>query len=296
MKRLTGIGLGWRRALAQFVIERRSLGFVEVLAEDVPEKGPLPVSLAALKDRGCSFAVHSVSVSLGSAEGLDERALHHLAAVSERLGAKVASEHVSFVRAGGRESGHLLPVPFTSVALEVLVENVRTAQRVLPVPFAVENVATLVRWPDPECTEAEFLRRLLDATGCGFLLDLSNLYANTLNFGGDAIAELATLPLERVAYVHVAGGVRHGRLYHDTHAHPLPVETMALVRALRRRGCEAGVMLERDDRFPPIAELEAELDAIATAAGEVDPARLETRSAATKPEVDAETGGTRDAA
>lgn len=271
MNRLTGIGLGWRRPLAQFILDRRSLGFVEVLAEDVPEKGALPGSLAALKDRGCSFAVHSVSVSLGSADGLDERALHHLAAVSERLGATVASEHVSFVRAGGRESGHLLPLPFNAAALEVLVENVREAQRVIPVPFAVENVATLVRWPDPECTEAEFLRRLVDATGCGFLLDLSNLYANALNFGGNAIAQLEALPLERVAYVHVAGGVQHGRLYHDTHAHPLPVETMALVRALRRNGCEAGIMLERDDRFPPIAELEAELDAIGSAAAKVPP-------------------------
>lgn len=270
---LHGLGLGWRRPLAHFIAQRPSIGFVEVLAEDVPSQGPLPASLEALKDRGCRFAVHSVSVSLGSAEGLDERALDHLATVSARLGAVVASEHVSFTRANGLESGHLLPLPRSGAALEVLVESVRRAQRTVPVPFAVENVATLVRWPDPEWTEAEFLRRLLDATGCGLLLDVSNLYANARNFGEDAAAQLAQLPLDRVAYVHVAGGVQRGRHYHDTHAHALPPEVLALVRALRRLGCGAGVLLERDDRFPPPEELQAELTALQEACAVDEPAR-----------------------
>lgn len=236
-----------------------------MLAEDVPSAGPLPASLAALKDRGCAFAVHSVSVSLGSAEGLDQRALHHLASVCERLGATVASEHVSFVRAGGRESGHLLPMPFTNEAVEVLVENVKLAKRTVPVPFAVENVAALLQWPGATWSEPEFLRRVVEGADCGLLLDVSNLYANARNFGGDASAALSAFPLERVKYLHVAGGVQRGRLYHDTHAHPLPLEVVALVKRVRALGCHAGVLLERDDRYPPDEELDAELRALAEA-------------------------------
>ncbi len=236
-----------------------------MLAEDVPTAGPLPASLAALKDRGCAFAVHSVSVSLGSAEGLDQRALQHLATVCERLGATVASEHVSFVRAGGLESGHLLPMPFTTEAVEVLVENVKLAKETVPVPFAVENVAALLQWPGATWSEPEFVRRVVEGADCGLLLDVSNLYANARNFGGDALVALAAFPLERVKYLHVAGGVQRGRLYHDTHAHPLPLEVVALVKRVRALGCQAGVLLERDDRYPPEEELDAELQALAEA-------------------------------
>jgi uncharacterized protein (UPF0276 family) len=233
-----------------------------VLAEDVSEQGELPASLALLRDRGVAIAVHSVSVSLGSADGLDERALHHLAAVCARLGATVASEHVCFVRAGGLESGHLLPLPFTAEARDVLVENLALAKRTLPVPLAVENVAALVEWPGAEWSEGRFLREVLERADCALLLDLSNLFANAKNFGGDPRQVLAELPLERVAYVHVAGGVQRGRHYFDTHAHPLPLEVLPLVKHVRERGCLAGLLLERDDRFPPADELEAELRAL----------------------------------
>jgi hypothetical protein len=169
---------------------------------------------------------------------------------------------VSFVRTGGLESGQLLPVALSELSLEVLIENVKHAKRVLPVPFAVENVATLLRWPSPSLSEPEFLRRLCEGADCGFLLDLSNLDANARNFGFDAQEELLRLPLERVAYLHVAGGIERGGLYHDTHAHPLPAEAVALLRSVRRRGVCAGVLLERDDRFPPMAALDAELRAL----------------------------------
>ncbi len=205
---------------------------------------------------------------MGSVGGPELRALEHLAAVSSKLGAAVASDHACYVRAEGLESGHLLPMPFSEEGLAVLVENVQLAQRTVPVPFAVENIAALVKWPGATWSEGEFLRRLVEATGCGLVLDLANLHANAINFGGPPIDVLRALPLERVAYVHVAGGVRRERRYHDTHAHPLPDEVVALVRTLRALGCEAGVLLERDDRFPPPEALDAELATLTAALAE----------------------------
>jgi hypothetical protein len=238
---------------------------VEVLAEHLNPTAPLPAPLMRLRERGVPLVLHAVSLGLGGAEPPDPRRLDTLARLAERLGAVCVSEHVAFVRAEGIESGHLLPVPRADEALELLAENVRLAQAALPVPLALENIATLFDWPEPTRTEAEFLAGLLSRTSALLLLDVANLYANALNLGTDAAAVLASVPRERLAYVHVAGGVRRGGLYHDTHAHPVPTGPLDLLEALVARLGPVPALLERDDHFPPPDELTAELRAIEAA-------------------------------
>jgi uncharacterized protein len=262
---LAGVGIGWREELAGFAERRQGLGFVEVVAESLQADRPLPAGLEALARRGVPVVPHGVKLSLGSAEPPDPARVGHLAALAERLEAPLVSEHVAFVRAGGLEAGHLLPVPRTRDALAVLAANVRQAQAELPVPLALEHVAALLEWPAPELDEAAFLTELLDRTGALLLLDVANLYANARNGGGDPLAFLDALPLDRVAYVHVAGGTERDGLYHDTHAHPTPAAVLELVAELCARTEPPGVMLERDDAYPPEPELAAELDAIAAA-------------------------------
>ena len=262
---LTGVGIGWRPELAGFAERRHGLGFAEVVAESLHDDQPLPAGLADLLERGVPVIPHGVRLSLGSAEVPDPARVGHLAALAERLGAPLVSEHLAFVRAGGLEAGHLLPVPRTREALDVLTGNVRLAQAELGVPLALEHVAALLEWPAPELDEAAFLTEVLERTGALLLLDLANLHANARNHGGDPLAFLDALPLERIAYVHVAGGVERDGLYHDTHAHPTPPAVLELVAELCSRRDPPGVMLERDDAYPPEAELAAELDAIAAA-------------------------------
>jgi hypothetical protein len=257
-----GLGIGWRPELAHFIDRHPGLGFVELLAEDFDPRRPLPLALEGLRERGVTFVVHGISLSLGGAEPPDPRRVDHLARLAERVGAVLVSDHVCFVRAGGLESGHLLPVPRTREMLEVLVENVQLARAALPVPLALENIATLVEWPSPELDEASLIAELLERTDTLLLLDLANLYANARNHGWEPLGWLERLPLERLAYVHMAGGVEHRGRYHDTHAHPLPREPLELLAALCERTRPPGVLLERDDHFPPDAELAAELDAI----------------------------------
>jgi uncharacterized protein (UPF0276 family) len=262
-----GVGIGWRPPIAHVVGSLPDLRFVEVVAESIPGGTAVPPALAALRDRGVAVVPHGIRLSLGSAQPPDRGRLRHLAACAQSLGAPLVSEHVAFVRAGGTEAGHLLPVPRTREALDVLVANVRLAQAELPVPLALENIAALLDWPDPELSEVDFLTELLDRTGALLLLDLANLYANARNGGYDPVPVLAALPLERLAYVHVAGGVQRGPLYHDTHAHPVPAGVLDLVTELCRRHEPPGLLLERDDAYPPADGLAAELAAIAAAAG-----------------------------
>jgi uncharacterized protein len=257
-----GLGIGWRPAVASLVLDRRDLGFVEILVEAHPPDRPLPRTLVEVLRRGLEIVPHGVGLSLGGTDPPDPARLDRLAALAERVRAPLVSEHVAFVRSGGLDAGHLLPVPRTRVALEILVENVRTAVERLPVPLALEPIATLFDWPDPELSESAFLGELLDRTGALLLLDVANVHANAHNHGSDARRFLAELPLDRIAYVHVAGGIERGGRYHDTHAHPLRDPVLELLEVLSALQPLPGVMLERDDDFPVSSELHGELDAI----------------------------------
>jgi uncharacterized protein (UPF0276 family) len=261
-----GVGIGWRPDIAGFVAELPGLRFAEVVAESVHAGHP-PEGLLALRDRGVTVVPHGVRLSLGGAEPVDPHRVAHLAACADLLGAPLVSEHVAFVRAGGVEAGHLLPVPRTRAALAALTDNIARTCAELPVPLALEPIAALFDWPDAEYDEAGFLTELLERTDAMLLLDVANVYANARNRGEDPLALLDRLPLERIAYVHVAGGAEHEGLYHDTHTDAVPAEVLALVRELCARRRPPGLLLERDGRYPPAGELRDELDALAAASG-----------------------------
>ncbi|MFI8828505.1 DUF692 family multinuclear iron-containing protein [Streptomyces sp. NPDC053431] len=269
MKEL-GIGIGWRPEIADAVEALPGVDWVEVVSENVCA-GHLPDSLRRLRARGVTVVPHGVSLGLGGADRPDAGRLAALAEKATALGAPLVTEHIAFVRAGGPltatpllEAGHLLPVPRTRDALDVLCENVRIAQDALPVPLALENIAALISWPGEELTEGQFLSELVERTGVRLLIDVANLHTNHVNRGEDPAEALSSLPVEALAYVHVAGGLERDGVWHDTHAHPVPRPVLDILADLASRVSPPGVLLERDDRFPAPEELAAELATIRT--------------------------------
>ncbi|MGW3630821.1 DUF692 domain-containing protein [Streptomyces sp. NPDC005122] len=263
-----GTGIGWRPEIAEAVEHMPGVDWVEAVSENLCP-GHLPESLRRLRERGVTVVPHGVSLGLGGADRPDESRLAALAERAEMLGAPLVTEHIAFVRAGGAltaspslEAGHLLPVPRTRDALDVLCENVRIAQAALPVPLAVENIAALLCWPGEEMTEGQFLYDLADRTGVRLLIDVANLHTNHVNRGEDPAKALDELPVEAIAYVHVAGGVERDGVWHDSHAHPVPRPVLDILADLVSRVTPPGVLLERDENFPEPAELERELAAI----------------------------------
>ncbi|MBU9763288.1 DUF692 domain-containing protein [Mycobacterium sp. TNTM28] len=264
---LGDIGLGWRREIAG-VIDDLTPGFCEVIAESVPIRRRRARPDARLTALAAKVPVipHGVALSLGGVDPVQPARIARLAACAAALESPLVSEHIAFVRAGGVEAGHLLPVPRTGEALDVLARNIKRTTEQLGVPLAVENIAAFVEWPESDLSDSEFLTELVERTGVLLVLDVANVYANARNRGLDPQRELARLPVERVAYSHVAGGRQGDGFYHDTHTDPTPPDVLELVTALRER-VDTPVMLERDGRYPPAAELFDELDSIATAAG-----------------------------
>ncbi|MFC9797277.1 DUF692 family multinuclear iron-containing protein [Streptomyces sp. NPDC127584] len=265
-----GIGIGWRPEIAEAVEGLSGIDWVEVVAENICADH-LPDSLTRLRERGVTVVPHGVSLGLGGADRPDPARLAALGEKAVALGAPLVTEHIAFVRAGGPltatpqlEAGHLLPVPRTRDALDVLCENVRIAQDALPVPLALENIAALVAWPGEEMSEGRFLAELVERTGVRLLIDVANLHTNRVNRGEDPARALSELPVEAIAYVHVAGGVERDGVWHDTHAHPVPGAVLDILADLASRVAPPGVLLERDDDFPPAEELAGELRAIRT--------------------------------
>ncbi|MFI2415400.1 DUF692 domain-containing protein [Streptomyces sp. NPDC018947] len=281
MERL-GTGIGWRPEIADVVERMPGIDWVEAVAENVCP-GHLPESLTRLRERGVTVVPHGVSLGLGGAERPDPERLAALAERAEVLGSPLVTEHIAFVRAGGPlsasprlEAGHLLPVPRTRDALDVLCENVRIAQDALPVPLAVENIAALLSWPGEEMTEAQFLYELVERTGVRLLIDVANLHTNHVNRGEDPADALAGLPVEAIAYVHVAGGFERDGVWHDSHAHPVPRPVLDILTDLASRVAPPGVLLERDENFPGGDELAGEVEAVRAA---VEKGRASARGA-----------------
>ncbi|WP_237535388.1 DUF692 domain-containing protein [Streptomyces sp. SID3343] len=261
----TAVGIGWRSEIDLTIERLDGVDFVEVVAENIC-LDHVPESLRVLRARGVEVIPHGVGLGLAGADRPDPVRLAHLAAVATALDSPLVSEHLAFVRAGGMEAGHLLPGPRTWDALDLVAENVRIAQDLLPVPLALENPATLLAWPDDELSQSEFLTELVERTGVRLLVDVANLHTERVNHALDPAKALAALPLEAVAYVHVAGGLEVDGLWHDTHAHPVTAPVLEVLDMLCALHRPPRILLERDANFPSTAELAAELSAIRTIA------------------------------
>jgi uncharacterized protein (UPF0276 family) len=260
------VGLGWRPELSgDLLAHPDAASFLEVTAEALGTRQSLREASAL--SEAWPVVVHGVTASLGSADGLDVERTRRLAEVARRVRAPFVSEHVAFVRAGGVSIGHLTGLPFTREAVGVVARNVARARRLLPdVPLLLENVAWSFRWAEDAMDEGDFHAEVAAATGCDLLLDIANLYANARNAGRDAAELLARYPLERVAMMHVAGGVLDRGFYYDTHAHPVPAAVIDLAARVFAVAPEVPICIERDTAFPPFEELLAEIASLASLA------------------------------
>lgn len=260
-----GAGYSYRRAYrAQTFAHRERIGMLEIVAEHFMH--PATRDEFALLADHFPLVPHGLGMSLGSADGLDDAYVERFAAVVASARAPWWSDHVAFTRAGGIDIGHLAPLPWTREALDVLERNVAHARRRIArvvgrdVPVVLENIAAPMRWPDAEMSESDFLCELVARTGCGLLLDVENLHANALNFGEDPRAVLAALPRDAVVQLHVAGGAYAGETYLDSHAYPVNDAVWELAAEACERFAIRAIVVERDERMPPFAELLGEIE------------------------------------
>jgi uncharacterized protein (UPF0276 family) len=255
-----GVGLGYREPFrADLFLRRQDVDFLEITADHYFDARPYKERELDLLAGHFTLIPHGLDLSLGSAEGPDFSYLKKLARLVERLNPPWWSEHLAFTHAGGIAIGHLAPVPYTREAVAVFARNVARVRDFIATPLILENITYLLNVPGGTLDEAAFISAVLQETGCGLLLDVTNLHLNAANHGYDVDDFLARIPLERVVQLHFVGGHRHGRVWIDSHSHPTPDDIWTVMEKVLARAPVCGAILERDENFPPFSELVAEL-------------------------------------
>lgn len=266
------VGLGLRRALLDELRKAPAgdFDFLEVAPENwIGIGGAHGAALHGLAER-YPLSCHGLSLSLGGPAPLDLAFLAQVRDFLERFNVPMYSEHLSYCG----DEGHLydlLPLPFTEEAVHHVAARIRQAQDVLGRRLAVENVSYYAA-PQQDMTELEFTRAVLHEADCDLLLDVNNVYVNSVNHGFDPQAFLAGLAPERVVGMHVAGHYDESdTLKIDSHGAPVkPLVWALLAQAYARFGVQP-TLLERDFNFPPYAVLVAELQTIRRLQDQAEP-------------------------
>jgi uncharacterized protein (UPF0276 family) len=257
----TGIGL---RAphLEEVAAGAAAVAWVEVHPENYLGGGPAGAALLSIR-RDRPVSLHGVGLSLGSAEGIDQRHLARVKALALRVEPFLVSEHLSWGASGGAYLNDLLPLPYTEEALAIVARNVLRVQEALRRPILIENPSRYLSWRHSAMPEAAFLAELVRSTGCGILCDVNNLYVTQRNCGADALAWLDAIPADAVGELHLAGHARNpleagGEILIDDHGAAVAEPVWQLFAQAARRFPQAPALIERDTNIPELAALAAE--------------------------------------
>ena len=256
----SGFGLGLRKPhYSEFLDHQVAVDFVEIISENFMVDGGRPRDILRRVRERYPVAMHGVSMSIGSADGLDRAYLARLKALADEIEPLFISDHLSWSRIDAFNSHDLLPLPYTEEALELVCDNIAVAQDTLDRAMLIENPSSYIDFDESTMTEWQFLDAMCARSGCGLLLDVNNIYVSASNHGFDAIDYLDGLPADRVRQIHLAGHSQGEELLIDTHDQPVPHPVWQLYEHAVRLVGPVATMIERDDNIPPLTELLAEL-------------------------------------
>ncbi|WP_077732559.1 MULTISPECIES: HvfB family MNIO-type RiPP peptide maturase [unclassified Methylocaldum] len=260
---IQGAGLGLRRAFIGPLTEHppESVDFYEIAPENwMRIGGKLGKQLRTLTER-FPFVCHGLSLSLGGPAPLDEEFLTELKTFLDRHHIRLYSEHLSYCG----DDGHLydlMPIPFTEEAVKYTAERIIRTQEILERRIAIENISYYAA-PGKELEEIDFLNAVLEEADCDLLLDINNIYVNSVNHGYDAEAFLSAIPAHRIAYAHVAGHyVEAVDFLVDTHGATVIDPVWRLLSMAYEKFGVFPTLLERDFNIPPLSELLSEVQRI----------------------------------
>lgn len=260
-----GAGLGLRRSMIGETLPDESVDFLEVAPENwIGVGGRFGRWFRAYTER-FPFVIHGLSLSIGAPAPLDLELVKSVKQFMREHSIRCYSEHLSYCS----DHGHLydlLPIPFTFDAVTYVAERIRTVQDILEQRIAMENVSYYAA-PKvngrQEMTELEFLNAVLEEADCDLLLDVNNIYVNSINHRYDPLEFLRGLPAERIRYAHVAGHFDEAEdLKVDTHGAPVIDPVWQLLEQACAIHGPVPTLLERDFNIPPLPELLREVEKI----------------------------------
>lgn len=256
-----GFGLGLRTEYFESVLaDRPAVDWFEITSENFMVPGGKPRHyLEQIRSR-YPLVMHGVSLSIGSVEPLDFDYLRRLRQLAREIEPAWVSDHLCWTGIDSINSHDLLPLPYNEEAIAHVVSRVHAVQEFLGQQILLENLSSYVEFRASDMPEWEFVAQVARRSGCRILLDVNNIQVSARNHGWNPNDYLDGIPGDAVWQIHLAGHSDYGDYCIDTHDHDVPAEVWSLYESAIRRFGAVSTMIERDDQFPPLAELVSELN------------------------------------
>jgi len=255
-----GFGLGLRPAYFESVLaESPEVDWFEITSENFMVAGGKPRHYLERIRARYPLVMHGVSLSIGSVDPLDYDYLRGLRQLARDIEPAWISDHLCWTGVDGINSHDLLPLAYDEEAIAHVVGRVQEVQDFLGREILLENLSTYVEFSNSAMPEWEFIAQIARRSGCRILLDVNNIQVSARNHGFNPLDYIDGIPGDRVWQIHLAGHSDYGDYCIDTHDHAVPAEVWSLYESSIRRFGAISTMIERDDDFPPLAELVDEL-------------------------------------
>lgn len=239
------------------------VGFFEVHAENyLVAGGPMHHHLTRIRER-YPLSIHGVGLSIGGEEPMDKHHIEAVAQLLDRYQPAMFSEHLAWSSHGGVFFNDLLPLPYNLPTLQRVCDHIDQLQTRLGRRLLLENPSTYVEFTASTWSEGDFLREVIQRTGCGLLLDVNNVYVSSVNHGRDPVRSLQQLPWHATGEIHLAGFAEDldaagDRLLIDSHGAPIAEAVWSLYDAALALTGPRPTLIERDNDLPAFEVLQAE--------------------------------------
>jgi hypothetical protein len=260
------VGLGLKPEHADNILAGdHPAGFFEVHAENYMGAGGEPHRLLRQIRERYPLSLHGVGLSLGAARPLCREHLNRLRRLIDRYEPVLFSEHLAWSSHGGAFLNDLLPIPYNAESLVRVCDHIDLVQETLRTRMLLENPSTYVAFATSTMDEADFLRAVVERTGCGLLLDVSNVYVSAINHGFEPMAYIDAFPVEHADEIHLAGFAADRDddgtpLLIDSHGTEVAEIVWTLFRRTLTRTGPIPILIEWDNNIPSFPVLVAEAE------------------------------------
>jgi uncharacterized protein (UPF0276 family) len=239
-------------------------GFFEIHAENYMGAGGPPHHALEHIRRDYPVSLHGVAMSIGGTQSLDPNHLERFRALVERYEPALVSEHLAWSAHETTYFNDLLPLPYNEATLRRVSEHIDELQQAIRRPLLLENPSTYVVFRESTMSETDFIRSIVQRTGCGLLLDINNVFVSATNHGYSALDYLSDFPIEHVGEIHLAGHAEQvddegDRLLIDSHDGPVADAVWKLFEIVLSRSGPIPTLVEWDSNIPDWPVLKAEV-------------------------------------
>jgi len=258
------VGVGLRHTHFPYLesTQEKVCDFFEVISENFMSTKGRPRRMLDHVRKSHPIAMHGVSLSIASTDELDTKYLSQLRNLAQEINPIILSDHLCWTGGNAHNLHNLLPFPYTNEALEHVIERVQYVQDYLQRPLTLENLSAYLSYNKNEMDEIEFMNELCQKAGCSILLDLNNLYVNSVNIGFDAKKALSKINFDYVKQIHLAGYSDFGTHLFDTHSKEVQEPVWELLKLSKSKLSDQAILIEWDEDIPEFDVLLAEVSKV----------------------------------